>query len=97
MLNEISKGQLLALQVGKNKDDGSLKHTQVSMLKSNNVRVARECAKLSREILGANGITMDYPIMRHMMNIESVYTYEGTNEMHMLVLGNDITGLPAFR
>ena len=97
MLNEISKGQFLALQVGKNKDDGSLKHTQVSMLKSNNVRVARECAKLSREILGANGITMDYPIMRHMMNIESVYTYEGTNEMHMLVLGNDITGLPAFR
>ena len=80
-----------------NKDDGSLKHTQVSMLKSNNVKVARESAKLAREILGANGITSDYPIMRHMMNIESVYTYEGTNEMHMLVLGNDITGIPAFK
>ena len=97
MLNEITKGQLLALQVGKNKDNGSLKHTQVSMLKSNNVKVARESAKLAREILGANGITSDYPIMRHMMNIESVYTYEGTNEMHMLVLGSDITGIPAFK
>ena len=86
MLNEITKAQLLALHVGRNKDDGSLKHQQVSMIKRNNVWVARECAKLSREILGANGITEDYPIMRHMMNIESVYTYEGTNEMHTLIL-----------
>ena len=97
MLNEITKGQLLALQVGKNKDDGTLKHTQVSMIKRNNVNVARECAKLARGILGANGITSDYPIMRHMMNIESVYTYEGTDEMHTLILGHDITGIPAFK
>ena len=97
MFNEITKGQLLALQVGKNKDNNNLKHSQVSMLKRNNVWVARECAKLAREILGANGITNDYPIMRHMMNIESVYTYEGTHEMHTLVLGHEITGISAFR
>ena len=97
MLNEITKGQLIALQVGKNKDNGSLKHYQVSMIKRNNVLIARECAKLAREILGANGITSDYPVMRHMMNIESVYTYEGTNEMHTLVLGHEITGIQAFR
>ena len=97
MLNEITKGQLLALQVGRNKDNGSLKHSQVSMIKKNNVFIARECAKLAREILGANGITSDYPIMRHMMNIESVYTYEGTNEMHTLILGHEITGIQAYR
>ena len=97
MFSEITKGQLLALQVGRNKDNDTLKHSQVSMLKKNNVWVARECAKLAREILGANGITSDYPIMRHMMNIESVYTYEGTNEMHTLVLGHEITGIQAFR
>ena len=97
MLNEITKAQLLALHVGKNKDDGSLKHEQVSMIKKNNVWCARECAKLSREILGANGITDDYPIMRHMMNIESVYTYEGTNEMHTLILGQDLTDIQAFK
>ena len=85
------------ISVGKNKDDGTLKHTQVSMIKRNNVNVARECAKLSRSILGANGITSDYPIMRHMMNIESVYTYEGTDEMHILILGHDITGIPAYK
>ena len=97
MLNEITKGQLLALHVGKNKDNGTLKHTQVSMIKRNNVEIARECAKLARGILGANGITSDYPIMRHMMNIESVYTYEGTHEMHTLILGHDITGIAAFK
>ena len=63
----------------------------------NNVKIARECIKLARGILGANGITSDYPIMRHMMNIESVYTYEGTDEMHTLVLGHDITGIQSFR
>ena len=83
--------------MGRNKDNGSLKHFQVSLIKKNNVYVARECAKLAREILGANGITSDYPVMRHMMNIESVYTYEGTNEMHTLVLGHEITGIQAFR
>ena len=97
MLNEITKAQLIALQVGKNKDNGTLKHTQVSLIKRNNVNIARECAKIARGILGANGITSDYPIMRHMMNIESVYTYEGTDEMHTLILGHDITGLPAFK
>ena len=97
MLTEITKGQILALEVGRNKDDGSLRHQQVSMLKRNNVWVARECAKLAREIHGANGITGEYPIMRHLMNIESVYTYEGTHEMHTLVLGEDITGIPAYR
>ena len=97
MFNEITKGQLLALQVGRNKDNNTLKHPQVSMLKRNNVWVARECIKLARGILGANGITEDYPIMRHMMNIESVYTYEGTHEMHTLVLGHEITGIPAFK
>ena len=67
------------------------------MRKRNNVEVARECAKLARSILGGNGITADYPIMRHMMNIESVYTYEGTHEMHTLILGHDITGIPSFK
>ena len=97
MFNEITKGQLIAMQVGRNKDNKTLKHPQVSLIKRNNVWVARECAKLSREILGANGVTSDYPIMRHMMNIESVYTYEGTHEMHTLILGHEITGLQAFK
>ena len=97
MFNEITKGQLLAYKVGKNKDDGTLKHAHVSMLKRNNVWAARECIKLARGILGANGITSDYSIMRHMMNMESVYTYEGTHEMHTLILGNEITDIPAFK
>ena len=97
MFNEITKGQLIAMQVGRNKDNKTLKHPQVSLIKRNNVWVARECAKLSREILGANGVTSDYPIMRHMMNIEIVYTYEGTHEMHTLILGHEITGLQAFK
>ena len=96
MFNEITKGQLIAMQVGRNKDIRTLKHPQVSLIKRNNVWVARECAKLAREILGANGVTSDYPIMRHMMNIESVYTYEGTHEIHTLILGQKITDLPAF-
>ena len=97
MLTEITKGQLLALHTGKNKDDGTLTFQQVSMAKRNNTWVARECAKLAREIHGANGITGEYPIMRHLMNMESVYTYEGTYDMHTLILGQDITGKPAFR
>ncbi|NOZ08242.1 MAG: acyl-CoA dehydrogenase [FCB group bacterium] len=96
MLSEITKAQLLALQVGRNKDNGSLRFQQVSMLKRNNTQIARECAKLAREILGANGISGEYPVMRHLMNIESVYTYEGTHDMHTLILGEDITGLSAF-
>ena len=97
MLTEITKSQLLALQVGKHKDAGSLRHQQVSMLKRNNVWVARECARLAREILGANGISGEYPVMRHLMNIESVYTYEGTHDMHTLIMGEDITGVSAIR
>ena len=97
MLTEITKAQLLALQVGKNKDSNLASPQQISMLKRNNSWMARECAKLAREIHGANGISGEYPIMRHLMNIESVYTYEGTHDMHTLILGEDITGISAFR
>jgi glutaryl-CoA dehydrogenase len=96
MVSEISKGQLLALQLGRLKDQGKLKHPQVSLGKRNNVWVARECARLAREILGANGIVDDYPVIRHMLNIESVYTYEGTHDIHGLVIGEAITGIGAF-
>lgn len=96
MLNEITKGQIIALQVGKNKDNQTLKFQQVSLIKRNNVWVARECCKLARDIHGGNGVSGEYPIMRHLMNIESVYTYEGTHDMHTLILGNDITGIPSF-
>jgi glutaryl-CoA dehydrogenase len=96
MAVEISKGQLLALQLGRLKDNGRLKPQHVSMGKRNNVWVARESAKLSRDILGANGIVDDYPVIRHMLNIESVYTYEGTHDIHTLILGEAITGIPAF-
>ncbi len=96
MLSEITKGQLLVLQLGRLKDQGTLKHYQVSMGKRNNVWVARECAKLARELLGANGIVDDYPVIRHMLNIESVYTYEGTHDIHGLIIGEAITGIPSF-
>lgn len=97
MLTEITKGQLLSLQLGRLKDKEVMKHQQVSMAKRNNVWVARECTRIAREMLGAAGIVDDYPIMRHMMNIESVYTYEGTHDMHTLIIGADITGLEAYR
>ena len=97
MLTEITKGQLLALQLGKCKDAGTVTAQQISLVKRNNTWVARECAKIAREIHGANGISGEYPIMRHLMNIESVYTYEGTFDMHTLILGHDITGISAFR
>ena len=96
MVSEITKGQLLALQLGQLKDAGKIKHQHISLGKRNNVWVARECAKLAREILGANGIVDDYPVIRHMLNIESVYTYEGTHDIHGLVIGAEITGIPAF-
>jgi glutaryl-CoA dehydrogenase len=96
MLSEITKGQFLALQIGRLKDAGKVKHSHISLGKRNNVWVARECAKTARELLGANGIVSDYPVMRHMMNIESVYTYEGTHDMHNLIIGEAITGIPAF-
>lgn len=97
MLKEITKGQLLALQLGRLKDKGVYTHQHVSMGKLNNVAIARECAQIARTILGANGITDEYPVIRHMMNMESVLTYEGTHEMHTLILGAEITGLEAWR
>jgi glutaryl-CoA dehydrogenase len=96
MATEISKAQLLCLHVGRMKDLGTVKPVHVSMAKMNNVAMALECARTARSILGANGITGDYPIMRHMCNLESVYTYEGTNEVHTLIIGQHLTGLSAF-
>ena len=96
MITEISKAQLLALHVGKLKDQNRLDPTHVSMLKMNNVWIAMETARKARDILGANGIVDDYCIMRHMNNLESVYTYEGTHDIHRLVIGERITGIPAY-
>ena len=96
MVSEITKGQLLSLQVGRLKDAGKVGHEHISMAKRNNVWMALECARLSRDLLGANGITDDYPVMRHMMNLESVKTYEGTHEMHTLIIGQSVTGIPAY-
>ncbi len=96
MLSEITKAQLLCLQLGRLKDQGKLRFQQVCMAKRNNVYIALEIARLAREILGANGILDEYPVMRHMANLESVKTYEGTHEMHTLIIGEDITGIPAF-
>lgn len=95
MLEEITKAQLLAIQLGRLKDQGRANFSQISLAKRNNVAIARDIARSTREILGANGITDDYPIMRHIMNLESVYTYEGTHEMHTLIIGKEITGFDA--
>jgi glutaryl-CoA dehydrogenase len=97
MATELTKAQLLALHCGRLKDQGRLDPAHISMLKGNNVRMALECARTSRDLLGANGITSDYPIMRHMANLESVYTYEGTDHIHTLVIGERLTGIPAYR
>jgi glutaryl-CoA dehydrogenase len=96
-LVEIQKGTLLALHLGRLKDEGRLAAEQVSLGKLNNCREALAIAREARSILGANGITLEYPVIRHMNNLESVFTYEGTNEVHTLVLGELITGLPAYR
>jgi glutaryl-CoA dehydrogenase len=96
MLSEISKAQLLCLHIGRMKDAGTLKPVQVSLAKMNNVAMALDVARAARSILGANGITGEYPLMRHMANLESVYTYEGTNEVHTLILGQYLTGISAF-
>ncbi len=96
MITEITKAQLLALQVGRLKDQGKAGFQHISMAKRNNVWMALECARLSREILGANGIADDYPIMRHMMNLESVKTYEGTQDIHTLIIGQSVTGIAAY-
>jgi len=96
MISEITKAQLLNLQLGRLKDKGNAKHYQVSLAKRNNCEKALEMAHISREILGANGITDEYPVMRHAANLESVKTYEGTHEMHTLIIGENITGISAF-
>ena len=96
MLTEITKAQLLCIQLGRLKDQGKVRFQQISMAKRNNVHQALAIAREARSILGANGILDEYPVMRHAANLESVITYEGTHEMHTLIVGEDITGLPAY-
>jgi glutaryl-CoA dehydrogenase len=96
MLTEITKGQLLVLQLGKLKNRGEATAAQVALAKRNNVRVALDIARTARDMLGANGISTDYPVMRHMCNLETVYTYEGTHDIQMLFIGEKITGIPAY-
>jgi glutaryl-CoA dehydrogenase len=97
MITEITKAQLLAIQVGRLKDRGKLEPAHISMLKRNNVAIALDCARLSRDLLGANGITDEYPIMRHLCNLETVKTYEGTDHIHTLVIGERVTGIAAYK
>jgi glutaryl-CoA dehydrogenase len=96
MINEITKGQLLVLQVGRLKDQDKVGAQHISMAKRNNVWMALECARMGRDILGANGVADEYPLMRHMMNLESVKTYEGTHDIHTLIIGQSVTGVDAF-
>jgi glutaryl-CoA dehydrogenase len=96
MLAEITKAQLLCLQLGRLKEAGEARHTHISLAKMNNVSEALKIARTARDILGANGITLDYHVIRHMLNLESVYTYEGTHDIHTLSVGRDITGFDAF-
>jgi glutaryl-CoA dehydrogenase len=96
MLSEITKAQLLCLQLGRLKERGTVKHTQISLAKRNNVSMACDVAREARRLLGANGILIEYQSMRHMANLESVYTYEGTHDVHGLILGEAITGIGAF-
>jgi len=97
MITEITKAQLLAIHTGRLKDKGRLDPAHVSMLKRNNVAISLETARLSRDLLGANGITDEYPIMRHLCNLETVKTYEGTDHIHALVIGERVTGVAAYR
>jgi glutaryl-CoA dehydrogenase len=97
MITEITKAQLLALQCGRLKDLGKLEPAHISMLKRNNAAMALDCARLSRDLLGANGITDEYPIMRHLCNLETVKTYEGTDHIHALVIGERVTGVAAYK
>ncbi len=96
MLTEITKAQLLALRLGQLKDAGTMTPQQVSLAKRNNVQIALEIARVARDVLGANGVTHEYPVGRHMLNLESVYTYEGTHDIHTLILGHAITGIAAY-
>ena len=97
MVTEITKGQLLSWRLGRLKDAGAARPPQISLAKRNNVGVALEIARLARDMLGANGIVNEYPVIRHMMNLETVNTYEGTHDMHTLIVGRDVTGLDAVR
>jgi glutaryl-CoA dehydrogenase len=97
MITEITKAQLLAVQAGRLKDRGKIEPAHISMLKRNNVSMALDCARLSRDLLGANGITDEYPIMRHLCNLETVKTYEGTDHIHALVIGEKVTGIAAYK
>jgi glutaryl-CoA dehydrogenase len=97
MMVGVNRGTLLALHLGRLKDEERLPPELVSFGKFDNVRQALDIARLARSVLGANGITLEYPVFRHMANLETVYTYEGTNEIHSLILGQALTGLPAFR
>lgn len=97
MVTELTKGQLLALHLGRLKDKGAYSPAQVSMAKMNNVKIALDICRMARTMLGANGIMGEYPIMRHASNLESVYTYEGTHDMHTLIIGQEVTGIAAFR
>jgi glutaryl-CoA dehydrogenase len=97
MATEITKGQLLVLQLGRLKEQGKMEPHHVSMAKGNNCRVALDVAREARDMLGANGIIDEYPVIRHMMNLETVNTYEGTEDVHRLVVGHTITGIPAYR
>src|SRR5436190_958026 len=97
MLSEITKAQLLAWRLGRLKDEGKLHFAQTSLAKRNNVWIALEASRMARDLMGANGITLEYPVFRHMCNLESVYTYEGTHNIHTLILGEHITGFPAYK
>jgi glutaryl-CoA dehydrogenase len=97
MITEITKAQLLALHVGRLKDRGRIEPAHISMLKRNNVAIALDCARAARDLLGANGIMDEYPIMRHMCNLETVKTYEGTDHIHALVIGERVTGIAAYK
>ena len=97
MITEISKAQLLAVHCGRLKDQGRLDPAHVSMLKRNNAAIALDCARMARDLLGAAGIMDEYPVMRHMCNLETVKTYEGTDHIHALVIGERVTGVAAYR
>jgi glutaryl-CoA dehydrogenase len=97
MITEITKAQLLAWHVAKLKDAGKAEPAHISMLKRNNTAMALECARISRDLLGANGIMDEYPVMRHLCNLETVKTYEGTDHIHALIIGERVTGIPAYR
>jgi len=97
MITEITKAQLLALQVGRLKDQRKVEAAHISMLKRNNVAIALDTSRLARDLLGANGITDEYPVMRHLCNLETVKTYEGTDHIHALVIGERVTGIAAYK